>query len=223
MLCWPAGPNINERRGRRTPGAVWIMKLMSPKEFLGFTPGDDRKLADWPQITGYFKHLAEHGRRIKWFDMGETTEGRPFFYVCISSPETLDDLEEFRRINARLADPRGLSQSEAQDLIARAKTIVMISCSIHATEVGAAQMSMELAHDLVTSEEPKVREILDKVILLLVPSLNPDGLDLVVDWYKSTWIRRTKALSAIPVSQVRRARQQPGLVYAQLGGKQAYR
>lgn len=184
MLCRPAGPNINERRGRRTPGAVWIMKLMSPKEFLGFTPGDDRKLADWPQITGYFKHLAEHGRRIKWFDMGETTEGRPFFYVCISSPETLDDLEEFRRINARLADPRGLSQSEAQDLIARAKTIVMISCSIHATEVGAAQMSMELAHDLVTSEEPKVREILDKVILLLVPSLNPDGLDLVVDWYK---------------------------------------
>lgn len=160
------------------------MKVMSPKQFLGFTPGDDRKLADWREISRYFRSLTQNARRIRWFDMGETTEGRPFFYVCISSPETLEKLDEFRGIHARLADPRGLAQEEADGLVARSKTIVMISCSIHATEVGAAQMSMELAYDLETSQDPKTLEILDNVILLLVPSLNPDGLDLVVDWYK---------------------------------------
>lgn len=160
------------------------MRVMSPKEFLGFAPGDDRRLADWSEITGYFRNLTQNARRMRWFDMGETTEGRPFFYVCISSPETLEKLDEFRGIHARLADPRGLTQEEADDLVARSKTIVMISCSIHATEVGAAQMSMELAYDLETSQDPQTLEILDNVILLLVPSLNPDGLDLVVDWYK---------------------------------------
>ncbi|HHX11015.1 MAG TPA: hypothetical protein GX729_06585 [Firmicutes bacterium] len=159
-------------------------KLMSPEEFLGFTPGDDRRLADWTRITGYFRHLSQYGRRTKWFDMGKTTEGRPFYYIVISSPETLDNLEEFRAINARLAYPRGLGEQEAEGLIARGKTVVMLSCSIHATEVGAAQMSMELAYELETSQDPEVIEILGNVILLLVPSLNPDGLDLVVDWYE---------------------------------------
>jgi hypothetical protein len=178
------GQTVKERREAPHPRRCLDMKLMSPKEFLGFTPGDDRKLADWPEITGYFRHLKQHGSRIRWFDMGETTEGRPFFYVCISSPDILERLDEYRTINARLADPRGLSQEEAYELIVRGKTIVMLSCSIHATEVGAAQMSMELAHELETSEDPRVMEILDSVILLLVPSLNPDGLDLVVNWYK---------------------------------------
>jgi len=118
--------------------------------------------------------------------MGESTEGRPFYYLCIASPETLADLDRYREIQVRLADPRGLTQEEAEDLVQRGKTIVMISCSIHATEVGAAQMSMELAYQLETGEDEKTREILDNVILLLVPSLNPDGLDLVVDWYKNT-------------------------------------
>ncbi len=116
--------------------------------------------------------------------MGESTEGRPFFYVCITSEENLKQLDRYREIHARLADPRGLDPEEAESLMAQSKTMVMISCSIHATEVGAAQLSTELAYELETSQDPKVLEILDNVILLLVPSLNPDGLDMVVDWYK---------------------------------------
>ncbi len=119
--------------------------------------------------------------------MGRTTEGRPFFYLCITSEENLANLEELRDVQARLADPRGLSgqdEGSVERLKARAKSVVMLSCSIHATEVGAAQMSMELAYELETSSDPRTLSILDNVILLLVPSLNPDGLDMVVDWYQ---------------------------------------
>ncbi|MGI6644065.1 MAG: M14 family zinc carboxypeptidase [Bacillota bacterium] len=130
------------------------------------------------------RQLAGGARRIRWFDMGESTEGRPFFYLCISSPKNLERLEELREIQSRLADPRGLSSDEGDRLVGLGKTVVLISCSIHATEVGAAQMSMELAYELETLDDPKILEILDNVILILIPSLNPDGLDMVVDWYK---------------------------------------
>jgi hypothetical protein len=162
------------------------MPAISPREFLGFTPGEDRKLADWSRLTEYYRKLTDGARRIRWVDMGESTEGRPFYYLTVSSPENLEKLDEYRKIQAWLADPRGLDEKDAGALVAKGKTIVMISCSIHATEVGAAQMAPELLYELETRDDDKVREILDNVILLFVPSLNPDGLDLVVNWYKST-------------------------------------
>ncbi len=162
------------------------MPAISPKEYLGWDPGDDRKLASWNEVTGYLRKLTDGARRIRWVDMGKSTEGREFFYLVIAAPETLSCLDEFREVQARLADPRGLSESEAKALIGKGKTIVLLSNSIHATEVGGTQMSVQLAYELETSEDPRVLEILDNVILLLVPSLNPDGLDLVVDWYKKT-------------------------------------
>jgi hypothetical protein len=169
-----------------SPRVERIMPAISPKEYLGFAPGDDRKLASWSEITGYLRKLSEGARRIRWVDMGESTEGRPFYYLTIASPETLAHLDEYTTVQARLADPRGLDEEEAAALTAKGKTIVLISCSIHATEVGASQMSVELAYELETREDPRVQEILDNVILLFVPSLNPDGLDMVVDWYKKT-------------------------------------
>ena len=162
------------------------MPNVSPKEYLGFNPGDDRKLASWNEITGYLRALSDGARRIRWVDMGESTEGREFFYLTIASPETLAEIDDYRQVQARLADPRGLAESEVAALTAKGKTIVLLSNSIHATEVGGSQMSIQLAYELETSEDEKVKQILDNVILLLVPSLNPDGLDLVVDWYKKT-------------------------------------
>lgn len=164
--------------GRRAKVAV------SPSEYLGFQPGDDRKLASWDEITGYFRELAKNSDRMRWFDMGQSTEDRPFYYICVSSPDNLRDLDEYKTIQGRLADPRSLTRDEAQELTEKGKTIVLISCSIHASEVGAAQMSMELAYELETAQDARTKEILNNVILLLVPSLNPDGLDMVVDWYK---------------------------------------
>ena len=103
------------------------MPAISPKEFLGFTPGEDRKLADWTQLTEYYKKLTDGARRIRWVDMGESTEGRPFYYFTVSSPENLANLEEYKKVQARLADPRGLDPKDAEALIAKGKTIVMIS------------------------------------------------------------------------------------------------
>ena len=162
------------------------MAAISPKEYLGFSPGDDRKLASWDEITAYLRKLSDGARRIRWVDMGRSTEGREFFYLTIASPKTLAKLDEYREVQAKLADPRDLPESEVAALTSKGKTIVLLSNSIHATEVGGSQMAVQLAYELETGEDEKVRQILDNVILLLVPSLNPDGLDLVVDWYKKT-------------------------------------
>ncbi len=159
--------------------------MKTPQEYLGFMIGEDRKLADWNQITEYFEHLSQSDRMVL-NQYGESTEGRKMIYAIISSPDNLANLEEYKTIQKKLADPRKLSDEDAMELIEKGKSIVLITCSIHATEVGGAQMSMELAHELMTRSDDDVKEILDNNIFIFVPSLNPDGLDLVVDWYKKT-------------------------------------
>ncbi len=161
--------------------------IASPREALGFEPGEDRKLADWPQLVEYFRHLASASDRVLVREIGRSTEGNPFLLAIISSPRNLEDLECYRRIQARLADPRTIrDEGEAEELIAAGKAVVLVTCSIHATEVGATQMSPLLAHHLATSDGPEVQRVLDNVILLLVPCLNPDGLIKVKAWYDST-------------------------------------
>lgn len=162
-----------------------MLILKTPKEHLGFNVGDDRKLADWDQITSYFEHLSSSERMLLQ-EFGTSTEGRKMIYATISSPENLANLDRYKEIQKMLADPRNLDESQAQELIEEGKSIVLITCSVHATEVGGAQMSMELAHELMTRDDQDVMEILENNIFLFVPSLNPDGLDLVVDWYKKT-------------------------------------
>lgn len=158
----------------------------SPKDALGFGVGDDYKLADWNQITGYFQTLDRESDRISTEIIGQSTLKRPFLAVTITSPANHARLARFQDITRRLGDPRGLSAAQADELIAEGKSVIAITCSVHATEVAAAQMSMELAHNLATSSSADTRAILDNTILILVPSLNPDGLDIVVNWYRRT-------------------------------------
>ncbi|HHY35178.1 MAG TPA: hypothetical protein GX510_06050 [Firmicutes bacterium] len=160
--------------------------FLSPHDFFGFAPGEDRKLLSWAEITSYLEAVSGASPRVRRIDMGATTEGRPFYYLVISSPENLTHLDDYREIQAKLADPRRVSLEEAEDLVGRGKVVVLVTCSIHATEVGAAQMTPVLVHEFAGSDDPELEEILDNVIFLLVPSLNPDGLDLVVDWYRRT-------------------------------------
>ena len=164
-----------------------MSSIITPREHLGFDVGEARRLADWPQIVEYFRILDEGSDRVMVREVGKTTEGRPFLLCLISSPSNLARSERLREIQSKLADPRKVSsEAKADALIAEARTVVAVSCSIHATEVGAAQMSMLLAHLLATSDDPRVRRVLDNVVLLLIPCLNPDGLDLVKQWYDST-------------------------------------
>ena len=121
----------------------------APEEVLGFRPGDDRKLASWSQIVQYFQRLDAASDRVKFEEIGKSTMGAPFVYATISAPENLSRLDEFKEIQRQLADPRllgspanpRLADRKARALVARGKTIVLITCGIHSTEVGSTLSS----------------------------------------------------------------------------------
>lgn len=169
-------------------GIAAAAQVPTPKGVLGFTPGEDRKLAGWAHTVDYFKRLDAASDRVIFQEIGKTTMGAPFVYATISSPANLANLEKIKQINAKLADPRLIKSNErtAQALIKQGKTIVLITCGIHSTEVGGYLSSMLIAHRLASSNEPEIKNILDNTIILLVPSLNPDGVDIVKNWYDKT-------------------------------------
>ena len=160
-------------------------KIPSPQQILGFSVGEERKLADWQQIVDYFHRLDQRSDRVSVAELGRTTQGNPFVLAVISSPKTLRQLKIYQQIQQRLADPRRI-KGGPHKLIERGKTIILITCAIHPTEAASAQMSMELAYDLARRNDEVTREILENVILLLVPSLNPDGVNIVNHWYWKT-------------------------------------
>jgi len=166
-------------------------KIPTPAEVLGFAPGEDRKLASWNQVTDYFDRLDRASDRVVFETLGKTSMDKPFVMATISSPANLARLEEYRQIQDQLADPRELAPPSARDrkaaqLIRRGKTVVLITCGIHSTEVGSYLSSMLIAHRLASSNEPEIQKVLDNTIILLVPSLNPDGVDIVKNWYEKT-------------------------------------
>jgi len=173
---------------RRAPEVATKSRVPAPRDVLGFTPGDDRKLAAWAQIVEYFKQLDRASDRVQLEELGKTTLGRPFMLATISSPENLKRLDRFKEIQRKLADPRLINSNddEANKLVAEGRTIVMITCGVHSTEVGGNLVSMNIAHRLASDDSAETREILDKCIVLLVPSLNPDGVDIVKNWYDKT-------------------------------------
>ncbi|MCA1631764.1 MAG: M14 family metallopeptidase, partial [Acidobacteria bacterium] len=159
----------------------------SPQSVLGFAPGDDRTIADWTQITNYFARLDDASDRVQVKTVGETTLGRPLTVAFISAPENIRNLAKYQDIQRRLADPRLVSNdAERERLVREGRAVVVISCSIHSTEIVASQMSMQLAYELASARDEETREILQNTILLLVPSANPDGVDIVANWYRKT-------------------------------------
>ena len=162
-------------------------QVPTPSSVLGFNPTDDRTIADWGQITNYFAKLDAASGRVAVKEIGRTTLGKPLVVSFISSERNIRDLEKYRRISEKLADPRTVrGEAELEKLVAEGKTIVSISCSIHSTEIVASQMSMNLAYELASANDAETKEILDNTILLLIPSSNPDGIDIVADWYRKT-------------------------------------
>ncbi|HEX5602970.1 MAG TPA: M14 family metallopeptidase [Pyrinomonadaceae bacterium] len=161
--------------------------IPSPKSVLGFTPGDDRTVAGWSQITDYFERLDRASDRVLVQTLGQSTLKRPLIVAFISARENILALPKYKEIQQQLADPRKITQSLQHDrLLANGKVVVAISCSIHSTEIVASQMSMQLAYELATAQDADTREILQNTILMLIPSPNPDGIDIVANWYRKT-------------------------------------
>ena len=161
-------------------------EIISPEEAIGFPVGADYKLASWENITDYLRSLAASSDRVILEERGKTTEGLDFVLVLISSPENLANLHRYKAIQQKLANPQEHDLTELERLAQEGKAVVMISCNLHSTEIASSQMSMELAYQLATENTPKIKEILENTILLLIPSANPDGLNMVVEWYERT-------------------------------------
>jgi len=169
-------------------GSLLAQSVPTPRSHFGFEIGEDRKLADWDQLTSYFEKVANSSARVRLDTLGSSTKGRPMIMLTITSPENHNRLNELSAIQAKLSDPRTIAgETELEQLLDQGKTVVLITHGIHATEVGGSQMAARLVHRLAASSEPRVQEILDNVIFLDVPSLNPDGLQWVADWY-TRWV-----------------------------------
>lgn len=156
----------------------------SPSEFLGIPVGADRTLADWRQIVSYFRALDAASDRVRVETLGKSTLGEEIIVAVISSEENLRDLPRIRETARRLADPRGLSPDQVAALARDGRAVALVTCAIHASEIASTQMAMEWAHALATAKDAETTRRLSNVVLLLVPSLNPDGQMMETKWYR---------------------------------------
>jgi len=159
-------------------------EVPTPGSLIGFDPGEDYKLADYDQLVGYYRALAAASDRVHLSEIGTTTRARPMLLLFISSPENLAELDRWRGISARLARARDLDDAQARELAREGRAVVWIDSGLHSTEVAHAQHAPHLAYHLATDESEESRRIRENVVLLLMPVMNPDGHEIVVDWYR---------------------------------------
>jgi hypothetical protein len=157
--------------------------LPSPEKYFGYQLGTDRKIARWDKIVDYYELLDERSERIKVINLGPSTEGNPVLLVIVTSIDNMKKLERFKDVNAKLDDPRGLSDRQIDALIKEGKATVLQMGSMHPQEIGGTQMMPEFIYDLLTRTDEEAELIRENVISLFVPCANPDGNIMVCDWY----------------------------------------
>jgi hypothetical protein len=164
--------------------ATGLAEIPSPEQYFGFRPGTDKKLIRWDKIVAYFDTIAANSDRVRVRDLGKSTNGNRFIALEIAAPETLKNLDHFKALERKLYFQGGAPTDAERDEIFRdGKAVVVITCNVHATEIGSSQMVPEYVHHLATDNSPQTRKILANTIFILVPSLNPDGQIMITDWY----------------------------------------
>jgi len=170
-----------------TPAAAQRKGVPTPASVLGFEPGTDRRLAEWDDIVAYFLALEGASDRVAVREIGRTTNGAPFIAVFISSPSNLATLSALGAIQRQLADPRLLrGRLQTERLIRRGRVFVLVAAGIHSTEVGGWFTPLEVAYRLASGTSAEIRAILNRTVVVLIPSLNPDGIPIVAHWYSQT-------------------------------------
>jgi len=159
------------------------LALTSPEQFLGHRVGADRKLAGYARITEYFRLLSDESERVLMDSVGVSTLGKPIVMAVVSSAGNMARLDYYREIGRRLADPRKMDKDTAERLIEQGKVFVMLLCNQHSTEIASSNAVMELAYDLASGSDAESERSLENVIVMIVPSANPDGQQMIVDYY----------------------------------------
>ena len=184
ILCLTLACATPDVRGQSAPSSESRgAGLVSPEAFLGRPVGTDFELADWEQVSTWYRGLAKSAR-VDVVKVGETTGERDFLVATISGEANMARLDEIREETRRIADPRGLTVEERAELVAKATPVLFVSCSMHSTETAGTEFGMQFAWQLATSEEEPYRSAREKVVVVIVPTINPDGLDEVVHWYR---------------------------------------
>ncbi|MEK7401548.1 MAG: M14 metallopeptidase family protein [Gemmatimonadota bacterium] len=165
-------------------GSVAVAQVPTPESVFGHKVGADFKLIDYDESIRYFQQLVATSDRIKLVEVGKTSSGRAWTLAIISSPQNLARLTELTRISLQLAHPAGLTDSAARRLAREGKAFVDISGGLHASEIAGSQHTIQLAYDLLAKNDEQTRRILDNDVLFLWPSINPDGQNIVVHWYR---------------------------------------
>ena len=179
------------------PAIARTQQIPTPEAYFGFQMGADRKLARWDKMVEYYDLLGANSDRMEVVHMGPTTLGNPFLVLFISSPENLARLDEFKRINAMLSDPRGLAEATIENAIADGKAVVVQSFGLHSSEVAASQASIEVTYDMLTRGDAEMLRILDETIAIMIPCFNPDGEIMITDWYDQ-WVGTEYEAAGMP-------------------------
>src|SRR5262245_27542474 len=158
-------------------------QITTPDGHFGFRLGTERQLASAGEIERYFERIAAESDRVRLVDIGRTTEGHRTLAAIISASENIHNLEHIRQTNQRLADPRTVAPEEARRLAATQKAVLVIGAGIHASEVGGSQAATELLYMLASTTDAAMLNVLQNVVVIVIPTLNPDGHRLVTDWY----------------------------------------
>lgn len=181
-----SGGRASDDASRAESRAAAVAAVPSPAQVLGYEPGADRRLPSWAQVVDYFTRLDAASPRVAVRTLGRTTMGRPFVAAFLGDSATIASLPAYAEVQRRLADPRLRRPGERDSLLARGKVVVLVTSSIHSDEVGGILAPLVLAHRLAIDEGEDARRVRANAITILVPSLNPDGVDIVGDWYRST-------------------------------------
>lgn len=178
------------------PAPQPISGITSPKEFLGFNIGDDYHMANYTQLEAYWKKLASESNRMKLVDIGMTEEGRHQWMAIVSSPENLKKLDYYNGISQKLAHAE-ISDQEARTLAKDGKVVVWIDGGLHANETVGSQQLIEMLYQMITRTDPETMRLLNDDIMLLTPA-NPDGMELVANWYMREKDESKRTLDGLP-------------------------
>lgn len=162
------------------------MGITKPEDFFGFRPGSNKNIARWDKIVEYYELIETQSERLRVVQLGPSTQGNAMLLLIVTSSENMENLEEIRRINLTLADPRGLSEKEIGDLVKKGKSVSLQAMSVHADEIGGTQMTINLIYTLLSEDSDDVKTILNESVSLFIPCRNPDGQIMMTDWYYQT-------------------------------------